>query len=710
LEGRYSPSTVTTLADSGPGSLRDAIAMTPPGGTVDFQQGLTGTIALTSGTLTVDHSLTVAGPGAKTITVSGNQLFTDFDVKAGVTAAISGLTITQQGSGNILTYGGGIRNEGIVTVTACILTQNVTFGGGNYNFPQKGGGGLSNYGTMTVIASTVSNNSVSSPYAHESDGGGIYNDKAGTLTVINSTISGNYTAQYGAGIYTDGSITLISSTVSQNKVNGSFPIPGNGAGIYASQSAGSVILFNTVVAGNVGAFSYDGSPLGGADVAGAVTKADHDLIGKGDGSTGLVNGQNGNQVGTYAMPIDAKLGSLRDNGGPTPTMALFVGSMAIDAGNNAFSPGSTDQRGFPRIVNGVIDIGAYEVQTTSLGKTIFDIGGVPGHVQVRAVIDGGLLADFAPYGAAYTGPITVAVGDVNGDGFPDLVTGAAVGNPDVRVYDGKAFANGTFNPNNPNASMIAQWFPYALQFNVGANVAVGDIEHNGFADIVTGATAGNPDVRVYRGKDIANHNFDPAGASLIAQWFPYGLNFNIGANVAAGDVTGDGFADVVTGPTAGNPDVRVYNGKDIANGTFNPTGASLLAQFFPYGLNFNVGAFVAVGDTTGSGLGDVITGATVGNPEVRVYSGQDIATCKFNNVNPDASLRTAFFAYGLNFNIGAAVASADFEGTGKFDILTGPTAGTPHFRVVKGNATGILPPALFEGIPSELEGGIAVGA
>jgi hypothetical protein len=384
--------------------------------------------------------------------------------------------------------------------------------------------------------------------------------------------------------------------------------------------------------------------------------------------------------------------------------------IALDAAGNAYLTGLTESGNFPTTP------GAF--QTTLKGSNnafvarftfaqLFAVGGAPGRVRVYKP-DNTLVADFAPYGMAYTGPVTVAVGDVNGDGVPDLVTGAAVGNPDVRVFDGRAFATGTFDPNN--ASPIAQFFPYALQFNVGANVAVGDIEHNGFADIVTGADVGNPDVRVYRGKDIATGTFKPDGASLIAQFFPYALQFNVGANVAVGDVTGDGFADVVTGATAGNPDVRVYNGKDIAQGKFQPTGSSLLAQFFPFALQFNVGAFVAVGDTTGSGFGDVITGATVGNPDVHVYSGQAIAKGTFNNATPDASLRNQFFAYGLNFNIGAAVASADFEGTGKFDILTGASAGTPHCRVVKGNATGILPPALFEAIPSDLQGGIFVGA
>src|SRR6516225_8501060 len=73
LEGRCLPSTVTNLLDAGPGSLRDAIATTPAGGTVDFQPGLTGTITLTSGELAINEDLTITGPGADVITVSGNN-------------------------------------------------------------------------------------------------------------------------------------------------------------------------------------------------------------------------------------------------------------------------------------------------------------------------------------------------------------------------------------------------------------------------------------------------------------------------------------------------------------------------------------------------------------------------------------------------------------------------------------------------------------
>src|SRR5262249_42480879 len=163
----------------------------------------------------------------------------------------------------------------------------------------------------------------------------------------------------------------------------------------------------------------------------------------------------------------------------------------------------------------------------------------------------------------------------------------------------------------------------------------------------------------------------------------YALQFNVGANVAVGDLNGDGYADVITGATVGNPDVRVYSGKDITNGPFNPDGSSLLAQFFAYGINFNVGAYVATGDVNGDGFVDLLTGASVGNPDVRVYNGRSFANGTFNNNNLDASLLTQFFAYDLQFNIGVALATGDVDGDGIKDIITGASAGSPHLRVVK---------------------------
>jgi hypothetical protein len=353
-------------------------------------------------------------------------------------------------------------------------------------------------------------------------------------------------------------------------------------------------------------------------------------------------------------------------------------------------------------------------QAVRLGPSLFAIGGSPGLVQIRRVSDGGLIAEFAPFGPFYTGGVNVAVGDIANRGYEDLVVAADTGNPDVRVYDGQAITNGTFNPVFPDASLLAQWFPYGLNFNVGATVAVGDVSNNGFLDIITGADVGNPDVRVYSGKDIANHVFNPYGYSLLAQWFPYALQFNVGANVAAGDLNGDGYADVVTGATAGNPDVRAYDGKAIATGGFssgNPD-ASRIAQFFAFGLNFNVGATVAVGDVNGDGFNDILVGASAGNPQVKAYNGEAIAAKTFATGTAESNVITSFFAYGLNFNVGANVAAGEFDTSGKAEILTGATGGAPHYRVVPGNASGVMPPALpgLEGIPPDFDGGISVGA
>jgi hypothetical protein len=101
LEVRTVPSTVMNLNDSGTGSLRDAIANTAAGGTVDFQPGLTGTIILTSGELDIAEDLTITGPGAGVITVSGNNASRVFDIAAENTVTISGLTVADGMSNNV---------------------------------------------------------------------------------------------------------------------------------------------------------------------------------------------------------------------------------------------------------------------------------------------------------------------------------------------------------------------------------------------------------------------------------------------------------------------------------------------------------------------------------------------------------------------------------------------------------------------------------
>jgi hypothetical protein len=270
-------------------------------------------------------------------------------------------------TGNHAGLGGGIRVDlGTGTLTDCSVSQN-----DNMPFAEGNGAGILNSGTLTVLRSTLDHNKVlvNNPPAGESDfllGGGVSNQ--GTLYLINSTLSAN-SAYYGGGIY-DANSTLTQVTNCTITLNNA-EIDGGGIGTEAN-----VTIANSIVAGNL-------SPNGGAvDTAnlfdiGAFSSLGHNLIGNGEGgfdSTGFPTGGSGDQIGTSATPIDAKLDALAKNGGLTETHALQSDSAAVDAGDDALAVDdkavalTTDQRGtgFSRIVDGnsdntaTVDIGAFE--------------------------------------------------------------------------------------------------------------------------------------------------------------------------------------------------------------------------------------------------------------------------------------------------------------------------------------------------------------
>ena len=245
--------------------------------------------------------------------------------------------------------GGGINNAGNLTLTACTITENTptngTQGGaGIYSYTLGGfaGGG----GTLTINASTIANNSTTG------QGGGI--SSTGPANFTNDTIADN-SASSGGGIYDDGGLVLLCCTVAGNSAT-------DACGGIMEDASGSnaVSLKNTLVANNTGGMANDfyGSPA---------TTSEFNLVGDGTGLSGLIDGVNGNQIG-FLSKINPHLGPLQNNGGPTSTEALLPGSPAIGAGDPTNAP-PTDQRGLPRIINGTIDIGAYEVQNTGPAST-----------------------------------------------------------------------------------------------------------------------------------------------------------------------------------------------------------------------------------------------------------------------------------------------------------------------------------------------------
>jgi hypothetical protein len=244
LEERQAPAvlTVTTLLDNVAGSLRAQVALAQDGDTVRFAEGLRGQVTLTGVPIDVNHSIGIAGPGLDTIAVSGNHSSRIFNVPAGQTVSISGLTIV---NGRATDQGGAIDNRGTLTVSGCMLTGNSAAG----NF---GGGAIYNAGTLTVRASTLANDSA--PY-----GGGIYND-AGMLTLSGSTLAGNFATQFNGGAIFIGAGTV---TISDSTLAGNWCINTVGGG--AIYNAGMLTITDSALSSNsVAGFLASASRAGGA--------------------------------------------------------------------------------------------------------------------------------------------------------------------------------------------------------------------------------------------------------------------------------------------------------------------------------------------------------------------------------------------------------------------------------------------------------------
>jgi hypothetical protein len=354
---------------------------------------------------------------------------------------------------------------------------------------------------------------------------------------------------------------------------------------------------------------------------------------------------------------------------------------------------------------------------------IFAVGDATGKVQVLRATDGTIQAEFQAYGRDYQGPISIAVGDVNGDGFQDVVTAPTRATPHVKVFDGKAISQATFTESTPDAHLITSFMAYGTEFNVGVHVAVGHVANNGnetehghgggghilAADIITAASVGNPHVKVYRGSAIKDGTFGANPEShLIASYFAYDLNNNIGATVAVGRVAGSDHDDVICGSASGNPHVKVYRGFAMGHGEFNNFNpdASLVTSFLAYEQGRNLGVYVASGDTDGDGFEEVICAPFGNSSQVTVYNGKAIS----EGTAPASAILDQFFAYGQQYNTGSTIGAADFNGDGKAEIITGPTQGSAHYRVVPGDSSGVTPAAILENIASDLSTIIAVSA
>lgn len=311
-------------------------------------------------------------------------------------------------------------------------------------------------------------------------------------------------------------------------------------------------------------------------------------------------------------------------------------------------PGATN----PDLVGRLPNVAPAPVAST-VSVAIVAVGtqaGVSPLVQVFDRNTGEARFAFYAFDPFFTGGVNVALGDLNGDGTPDIITAAgAGGGPHVRAFDGVTGAE------------IRSFFAYNPNYVGGVNLAVADVDGDGTPDIITGTGAGNaPHVKVFSGA---------TGAELHS-FFAYGLNYTGGVNVSAGDLTGDGRADIITGSSFGASHVKAFDGAT----------SSEIRSFFAYAPVFLGGVSVAAGDIDGDGRADIITGAGAGGgPHIKAFSGLN-----------SGELRS-FFSDANSFTGGVRVSATDVNADGIADILTAPASGGSSIvRTYSGSTLALL--------------------
>jgi hypothetical protein len=672
--------------------------------------------------------IVIRGSGQKITRVPGSTLPTDYRLFAVSSGSHLTLEDVELVNGRAV-VGGAVYNSGTLTLNRCTLTGN-TATGGNYDVPDVGtfftqafGGGVFNsFGTLSINTSTLTGNAALVASALPGRGGGVANES--------------------------GSVTLQYTTLADNSA-------AEGTQVYSFDSDGAPEL-----SVNFSILSQSGTPTGPALVSVSGTAA---------GLRNLIRGAIG-FTGEIVSTADPLLAPLADNGGPTRTRALAFNSPAVDAG----SPGPLspfDQRLVTRPIGPLTDLGAFEAPippTARLSGFVYiDANGNgvkdPGEVGVAGVTitltgrvtrtattaaDGSFTFNALPFGT-YTLTETQpagfldgkdAAGSLGGTVSDDVISGIVLnpGDDGVNYLFGELVPPPVVPPPPPvlvvgagsgggphvkvfnalDGSLSASFFAFDPAFQGGVRVAQGDFNGDGIADIVAAAgPGGGPHVKV----------FDGATGAVIRSFMAYDPVFAGGVWVAAADINGDGYADIVTGAgLGGGPHVKVFDGR---------TGVVVLS-FFAYPMTIDCGVTVACTGgqiVTGTGFGhpqfvkvfDARTGAEQqsftafdtpvqdgvfvaalpadGSPLVFAVRGGDPEVRRFVGSTPAGS-----FAASDTPAVGASIVGGDFDRSGAGDVATGAgLGGAPFVSIFSGG--GGAPRLTLLAFDAGFRGGVFVG-
>ena len=527
---------------------------------------------------------------------------------------ISGNSTSQSGSGIRCT------NDAGMTLQDNVIEENTTSN-------QGGGIFISTTGPVTISSCSIKDNEA------EDKGGGIYLACTNPITITNVLITGNVSGYLGGGIlvFNETSLQLESCTITGNSGT-------HGSGIL---SWGTVDIANSIIWGNStqelqGEFTVHHSDIGG-------------------GWTGTGN------LDTDPIFVSGPLGGYYLS---QTAAGQAADSPCVDAGD----PGSVVPNGTTRTDHvqdtGVVDMGYHSPLNTPTSLVTGPGSGPDNPPLVRVCPpwqDADHTHEFVAYGALGFG-VNVSAGDVTGSGADTILTGAGPGEiygPHVRGYqiDGTPL---------PGLSFLA----YGTN-KYGVNVASGDLDADGYDEIITGAGPG-----AVFGPHVRGWDYDGSGAVSAlggVNYFAYGTP-KWGVNVAAGDIDGDGFDEIITGPGPGavyGPHVRGWN----------VDGGAAVAMpgvsFFAYGTN-QYGVNVTCGDVDGDGIDEIVTGPGPGavfGAHIRGWNFDGQALTDIDGINFFAWAH-ALASYGAN-----VFAGTDLDQDGRDEIVVGcgpdPDVSTP---------------------------------
>jgi subtilisin-like proprotein convertase family protein len=273
-----------------------------------------------------------------------------------------------------------------------------------------------------------------------------------------------------------------------------------------------------------------------------------------------------------------------------------------------------------------------------------------------------LAGEFQPFGG-FAGGVRVAMGDFDGDGNAELVTGMGAGGGRVKVWD--------VNSDGSVGGMLESFLPFGAAFKGGVFVAAGDLNNDGSAELAVSRAAAGNTVNVYSDTDADGLVSD----NLTDSFNPFGA-FAGGTRIALGNTTSSGGDELIAGQGPGGRVVKVYTDADNDRAVSDDAAVEAFAAF---GGAYKGGVYVASGrmENVGGAGAEVIVGIGSGGSLVKIYTDANA-----NGRVGDEPLFDAFLAYGAAYKGGVRVAAGDTDNSGTFvEVVTGMGPGGNRITV-----------------------------